>query len=194
MAGPCGRTRPKGARRHPYRYGHGPSGIRRTRIITPKRPRRTAKGVFPLLYLSHLANAEVRAHEGNLVQLASFNAALAGLPMGQRSLINSSGCFLPDDYAFELARPGAALYGINPTPDVMNPMQATVGLTAPILQTRTIQQGDTVGYGSTWAASQPSRIATLSLGYGDGISRALHQALSISQARPALLWAAFPWI
>ena len=142
------------------------------------------KAFSPLLYMSHLANAEVRAHEGNLVQLASFNAALAGLPVGQRSFINSSGCFLPDDYAFELARPGAALYGLNPTPDVTNPMQAVVGLSTPILQTRSIQKGDTVGYGSIWAAPQASRIATVSLGYADGLHRALSQGVAYIAGTP----------
>ena len=142
------------------------------------------KAFSPLLYMSHLANAEIKAHEGNLVQLASFNAALAGLPVGQRSLVNSSGCFLPDDYAFELARPGAALYGLNPTPDITNPMQAVVGLSAPILQTRTIHKGDTVGYGSSWVAPQQSRIATLSLGYADGLHRALNQGVAYIAGTP----------
>lgn len=131
------------------------------------------KAFSPLLYISHLANAEAKAHEGNLVQLANFNAALAGLPVGQRSLINSAGCFLPADYSFELARPGAALYGLNPTPGNPNPMQAVIGLSAPILQTRSLVKGDTVGYGSTWTAGQDSRVATLSIGYADGLGRAL---------------------
>lgn len=157
--------------------GMGRLGLDEQELSKLKDRAELLKAFSPLLYMSHLANAEIKAHEGNLVQLASFNAALAGLPVGQRSMINSAGCFLPDDYAFELARPGAALYGINPTPDVTNPMQPVVGLSAPILQVRTLQMGDTVGYGSTWAAPQESRIATISLGYADGISRALNQGV-----------------
>ena len=131
------------------------------------------KAFSPLLYLSHLANAERTAHEGNLVQLATFTAALSGLPPGQRSLANSSGCFLPRDYAFDLARPGAALYGLNPSAEARNPMLPVVTLSAPILQTRTLEKGETVGYGSTWTAQDQASIATLSLGYADGLTRAL---------------------
>lgn len=153
--------------------GMGRLGLGERDVKTLKEKAELLKAFSPLLYLSHLANAEVQAHEGNLVQLASFNAALAGLPVGQRSLVNSSGCFLPDAYAFELARPGAALYGINPTPEAPNPMQAVISLSAPILQTRTIETGDAVGYGSTWTAAQESQVATISLGYADGLGRAL---------------------
>lgn len=159
--------------------GMGRLGLDEGELKRLKEKAELLKAFSPLLYLSHLANAEIKAHEGNLVQLASFNAALAGLPVGQRSLVNSSGCFLPDDYSLELARPGAALYGLNPTPDSPNPMQPTIGLSAPILQTRTLTKGDTVGYGSTWTAPQDSRIATLSLGYADGIARALSNKGSV---------------
>ena len=137
------------------------------------------KAFSPLLYLSHLANAEIKGHEGNFLQLASFTAALEGLPAGQRSFANSSGCFLHADFSFDLARPGAALYGLNPTPSEPNPMQPVIALSAPILQTRTISKGDAVGYGSTWIAEQDSRIATLSLGHGDGMLRALSNRGSV---------------
>ena len=153
--------------------GMGRLGLDEGEIKRLKERAELLKAFSPLLYLSHLANAEAKAHEGNLVQLANFNAALTGLPVGQRSLVNSSGCFLPTDYSFELARPGAALYGLNPQPDGPNPMQPVIGLSAPILQTRNLVKGDTVGYGSSWTAGQDSRVATLSLGYGDGLHRAL---------------------
>lgn len=159
--------------------GMGRLGLDEGELKTLKEKAELLKAFSPLLYLSHLASPEIKAHEGNLVQLASFKAALAGLPVGQRSLVNSSGCFLPDDYWFELARPGAALYGLNPSLDAPNPMQPVIGLTAPILQTRTLTKGDTVGYGSTWTAPQDSRVATLTLGYADGMHRALGNQASV---------------
>ena len=153
--------------------GMGRLGLDEHDVKTLKNRAETLKAFFPVLYMSHLANAEQQAHEGNLVQLASFNAAMAGLPTGQRSLVNSSGCFLPNDYAFDLARPGAALYGLNPKPDGPNPMVPVVELSAPILQTRRLAKGDTVGYGSTWMSQGDSHIATIPLGYADGLKRCL---------------------
>ncbi len=153
--------------------GMGRLGLDAQALKSLKQKADQLKAFSPLLYMSHLANAEVGAHEGNLIQLGDFRAAMAGLPLGQASLANSCGCFLPRDYSLDLVRPGAALYGLNPTPQASNPMHAAIGLTVPILQTRTLQAGDTVGYGSTWIARGETHIATLSLGYADGLSRAL---------------------
>ena len=86
---------------------------------------------------------------------------------------NSSGMFLGPAFASDLARPGCALYGINPTPGRPNPMRQVVRLDAPVLQVREIAPGDTVGYGATWTAARPSRVATVAAGYADGYLRAL---------------------
>ena len=77
------------------------------------------------------------------------------------------------DFASDLARPGAALYGINPTPGQPNPMRACVRLSVRVLAVREIPAGATVGYNATWIAARPSRIATAALGYADGFHRSL---------------------
>ncbi|MGH6949020.1 MAG: alanine racemase, partial [Kiloniellales bacterium] len=69
--------------------------------------------------------------------------------------------------------PGAALYGINPTPGYPNPMGQVAHLQARILQVRTIDPAETVGYGATHSARRRSRIATVALGYADGYLRSL---------------------
>jgi len=68
-------------------------------------------------------------------------------------------------------RPGAALYGINPTPGKANPMQPVVELKAHVLSVRTIGKGETVGYGGVWTARHASRLAILAAGYADGYLR-----------------------
>ncbi len=88
------------------------------------------------------------------------------------SLANSSGVFLGPQFQFELVRPGAAVYGINPTPEADNPMQPVVELKARIVQIRNLEKGETVGYGGTWTARRPTRIAIVSAGYADGYFRA----------------------
>ena len=95
------------------------------------------------------------------------------MPGAPASLANSSGIFLGPDYHFDLLRPGAALYGINPLPGQPNPMLPTVTLHARILQTRRIDAFQTVGYGAAWRSARPSRVATIALGYADGYFRTL---------------------
>jgi len=122
--------------------------------------------------ISHLACADEPDHPLNAVQLGEFKAAAARLPSAARSLAASSGIFLGPDYHFELVRPGAALFGLNPTPTQPNPMRQVVGIKAKILQVREIDAGRTVGYGATYAADRPRRVATLGVGYADGVLRA----------------------
>src|ERR1700712_742040 len=124
------------------------------------------------LVMSHLACAESLNHPLNAKQVASFReiaSLFSGVPA---SLSNSSGVFLGAQFQFDLVRPGAALYGINPTPESDNPMQPVVELKARIVQVRNVERGETVGYGGTWTARRPTRIALVSAGYADGYFRA----------------------
>lgn len=130
-------------------------------------------GLDLLYVMSHLACADESDHPLNAKQAARFAQASAVLPKLKRSFANSSGLFLGSDYASDLARPGCALYGINPTPGAPNPMQQVIRLEAPILQIRDIPAGASVGYGASFVATRPSRIATIAVGYADGYLRCL---------------------
>jgi alanine racemase len=124
------------------------------------------------LVMSHLACAENLKHPLNAKQLAGFREVahlFSGVPA---SLANSSGIFLGAPYQFDLVRPGAALYGVNPTPEADNPMVPVVDLKARIVQVRDVARGDTVGYSATWTARRPTRIAVVAAGYADGYFRA----------------------
>jgi alanine racemase len=123
--------------------------------------------------MTHLACADDPADPLNEWQRARFEATCARLPPMPRSLANSSGIFLGERFRSDLARPGAATYGINPTPGRPNPMRPVVSLHARILQVRMIAPGDSVGYGATFVARRPTRIATAAIGYADGFPRAL---------------------
>jgi alanine racemase len=118
--------------------------------------------------LSHLACADEPAHEHNAAQLAAFRAALERLPPAATSLAASSGIFLGPDYHFDIARPGAALYGVNPLPNNPNPMAQVVRLKGRILQVRDVDSGNTVGYGAAHRMERTGRIATVAVGYADG--------------------------
>ncbi len=105
--------------------------------------------------MTHLVSSELPDDPLNEAQLARFQAACAGLPAAPRSLANSSGIFLGPAFGSDLARPGAALYGINPTPALPNPMRLPVRLRTRVLSVRDIAPGDTVGYNAAWTARRP---------------------------------------
>lgn len=124
--------------------------------------------------MTHLACADEPEHPLNARQAQRFGLAAARIAPGvPRSFANSSGIFLGPDFTSDLARPGCALYGINPTPGAPNPLRQVVTLEVPVLQIRTIAAGDTVGYGASWAAKEPRRVATVAAGYADGYLRSL---------------------
>ncbi|WP_421990722.1 alanine racemase [Roseococcus sp.] len=131
------------------------------------------EGVELLYVMTHLAAADEPDHPLNAVQADRFAEICLKLPRARRSFANSSGIFLGGRYASDLARPGCALYGINPTPGQPNPMEPVLRLDVPVLQLRSIPAGATVGYGGSWMASRPSRIATIPAGYADGLHRAI---------------------
>lgn len=126
------------------------------------------------LLMSHLACAEIPDHRLNAAQIRLFNEIRLLFRGVSASLANSSGIFLGAAAHYDLIRPGAALYGVNPTPGRHNPMQSVVELSGRILQIRNVDRGQSVGYGATWRARRPSRVAVAAVGYADGLPRALH--------------------
>ncbi|WP_210483170.1 alanine racemase [Microvirga antarctica] len=126
----------------------------------------------PSLLMSHFVGAEENENPLNARQVEAFSALRETLPGIPASLSNSSGIFLRDNPQFDLVRPGYALYGGNPTPYADNPMNPVVGLEVRVVQIRTIEAGETVGYNGRWVANDRRRVATLSVGYADGYPRA----------------------
>ncbi|MFA6920746.1 MAG: alanine racemase [Gallionella sp.] len=125
------------------------------------------------LILSHFACAPERDHPLNRQQLQLFRDACARAPGIPASLCNSGGIFLGPDFHFHLARPGCSLYGIAPASGEANPMQQVAIWEAPILQLRTLERDQTIGYGATASAPKGTKIATVASGYADGYLRSL---------------------
>jgi alanine racemase len=150
------------------RLGLGPAEVERLAAD----PGRLA-GLELAYVMSHLACADEPEHPLNARQLAAFRAALARLPKAPASFANSSGIFLGADYHFDLARPGAALYGVAPQPGRPNPMAQVVHLKGRILQVRDVDRPMTVGYGATYQVTRAGRLATVGVGYADGYLRSL---------------------
>jgi alanine racemase len=128
-----------------------------------------AKGVSVSLVMSHFICSQWPENPRVAQQIAEFEEARRHFPGAPASMCNSSGVFLPTASLFDLTRPGYALYGGNPQPGAANPMKPVVRLEARILGVRELAAGESVGYDATWTAARPSRIATLGVGYADGI-------------------------
>ena len=102
-------------------------------------------------------------------QLELFERARRSWPDVPSSMANSSGIFFGDGALHDLVRPGYALYGGNPTPDAANPMRPVATFEAKVIQVHEVAAGESVGYDAHWVAPSARRLATLSVGYADGI-------------------------
>jgi len=123
--------------------------------------------------ISHLASADEAGSPQNAQQLAAYRRVREIIPQGRASFCNSSGIFLGSEFHHDLVRPGFALYGGNPTPGKDNPMNGVITLKARIVQVRDADVPETVGYGATHALKGRSRVATVPVGYADGLLRSL---------------------
>lgn len=123
----------------------------------------------PMLVMSHLACADEPEHPQNAEQLAVFNQMTTALPNLSKSFAATGGILLGADYHMDIARPGIGLYGGLPFSDA----QPVATLSLPIIQTRPVAVGESVGYAASWVATRPSIIATVAAGYADGLIRAM---------------------
>lgn len=140
-----------------------------------------ALGQKPTVVMSHLACADDPAHPMNAQQLARFQDMTHGVN-APRSLAATGGVLMGPDYHFDLTRPGIGLYGGLPYVDA----HPVVSLVIPVIQIRDVAEGETVGYSNTWVAQRPSRIATISAGYADGLIRAMGPKARLHTGRSAV--------
>lgn len=122
------------------------------------------------IVMSHLASADEDSPM-NARQCAAFRYASALIPHRRRSLANSAGIALGGDYAFDITRPGLALYGGIPRLDLAATVRPVARVEAAILQTRSLIAGQSVGYNAAFTAPAPMRVGTVSIGYADGFMR-----------------------
>ncbi|MEM9782521.1 MAG: alanine racemase [Pseudomonadota bacterium] len=146
-----------------------------------------ALGALPgcvALVMSHLACADAPDHPMNTAQHEAFVEMTTAIDR-PLSLAATGGTLLDPAFHFAMTRPGIGLYGGLPFADAtpVVPLDATVTLV------RAVLPGVAVGYGATWTATHPARIATLSIGYADGLPRiagnaAFGQAIATHDGRP----------
>lgn len=121
--------------------------------------------------MSHLACADTPDSPMNAAQRSAFLEVAARVPARRNSLANSAGICLGGDFAFDLTRPGLALYGGEPAPSASGHIRQVVRIEAEVLQVRSVAPGQTIGYGATFTPDAPTRAAIVNLGYADGYMR-----------------------
>lgn len=137
----------------------------------------TLADCHPVVVMSHLACADEPDHPLNREQQQRFTelsqTARSLFPNIRCSLANSSGVFLGADWHFDLARPGASLYGFDPLGERGPAMDAVVTLELPILQVRDLQEPSSIGYGAVTCLPAGRRLAVVAGGYADGLNRTI---------------------
>jgi len=154
-------------------------GLDRDQVTALQQDPALLQGLDIQLWLSHLACADEPGHPLNERQRLRLIEAAAKLPPAPVCFANSAGCLLGKDYHFDLVRPGIALYGGNPTLSEPSLFENVATVSARILQLRRVAPGDSVGYGATFTPDTERRIAIVSIGYADGLFRALGKTGSI---------------
>lgn len=135
---------------------------------------------------SHLACAEKASHKANKLQIARFEEVIQELKKVQinpplKHIANSAGAiFLPNSH-FDMVRIGIALYGYLSVKKLRLPiiLEPILELKTQITQIREVKKGEGVSYGWNFIAKRPTKIATLAIGYGDGLARILQKKLKL---------------
>lgn len=136
-----------------------------------------------LRLMTHFACADEPASPMTVIQRERFDAELAALGTASGAtqgwvsgLANSAAILTAPNVHRDWVRAGIALYGSSPVSGRSAEsfgLRPVMTLRSQVIALRTVQTGDSVGYGATWRASRPSRIATIAAGYADGVPRHL---------------------
>ena len=147
------------------------SGINRLGLEPEQLTAALVQDVEVDLLLSHLASADADVAQ-NSAQLSSFQSVITTVNAKRRSLANSAGIMLGDDYQFDLTRPGLSLYGGIARPEMAVFIEPVAALSARLLQVRDVPSGTPIGYNATHICTSNTRVGTISIGYADGYLRA----------------------
>jgi alanine racemase len=128
--------------------------------------------------MTHFASADSGDEESIEVQLDAFDAALEslkklGLSPRLRHAANSAAVLTSARARLDMVRPGIALFGVEPRAGSCADLRPVMRVRSEVIALRDLEVGMPVGYGATFRASRPTRVATLPMGYADGLSRAL---------------------
>ncbi len=147
-----------------------------------------AKEVHLEAVWTHFACADEAEREYTNQQMAQYGEVLdtlehESIPIPLKHAANSAGLIAYPEAHFDMVRPGIAVYGYHSSPVIekLEPhLTPALTLTAPVTFVKEVKAGTSVSYGATWTASRDTKVATVRLGYGDGLFRTLSGQLCVT--------------
>ncbi len=152
---------------------HIDTGMQRLGIAVGDCPNLVVDSFNLCLVMTHLACADVPEHSFNRDQIREFSRVLPFFPGAPTSIGNSAGILNGEEFQGDVVRPGIGLYGGNPWKARPNPFRPVVTCEGMVLQIRRVHKGESVGYSASYVAQEEIRVATVGLGYADGIPRSV---------------------
>lgn len=125
-------------------------------------------------FVTHFACADDTGSAMTAEQTSVFIKATSPWPTLLKSVANSAAHFIAGQPLFDWSRPGIMLYGGSPIVGKTGPelgLEPVMTLEAPLITTRVVRAGESVGYGSVWTAKQDTLMGMVAVGYGDGYPR-----------------------
>jgi alanine racemase len=155
------------------RLGVLPREVPKMAEVLAKNPHVRVSGL-----MTHFACADATEPESLDRQMDLFDAATAsmkslGIDPPLRHAANSAAVLQSPRAHLNVVRPGIALFGVEPRAGICKELRPVMTVRTELVAVREIPAGQSVGYGATWTAQRTSRIATIPMGYADGLSRAL---------------------
>ena len=162
------------------RLGFGAAAVRQAHARLKR-----LKQVKSVTLMTHFADADGRL--GVAAQMAAFEAMCGGIP-APRSLANSAATLRFANTHGDWVRPGIALYGASPFPDVSAQaleLRPVMTLASELIAVQTLKVGEGVGYGFIYRAAQEMRVGVVACGYADGYPR--HAPATATHGAPVLV-------
>ncbi len=138
------------------------------------------KGIMIEGLFSHLSTADQEDDVFTKTQIKNFKEAISssrrlGLELPMNNLANSAGIIRYKEAHFDMVRPGIMLYGGLPCPEFANPppLRHLITFCSSVVQVREVKHGTPISYGRTFYTDGSRKIAIISAGYGDGLSRSM---------------------
>ncbi len=155
------------------RLGARPEEVGALGEALARRPELAVEGVMTHFACADAGDLESVDHQLDLLDRATTTLAAHGLAPRVRHAANSAALLRTDRALLERVRPGIALYGVEPYPGLCAQLRPVMRIRTELVALREIPPGQPVGYGGTWRAARTSRIATVPMGYADGLGRGL---------------------
>jgi alanine racemase len=154
-------------------------------MLTALRQAVAEDAIRPRGLMSHLVYADQPDNSVNDVQAQRFSEMLAqarsqGVRFEVAHLSNSTATMRRPDLAFDMVRPGVAVYGLSPVP-ALGDMGLVPAMTVKcaVALVKSVRAGEGVSYGHTWIAERDTTVALMPIGYADGVFRALGGRLEV---------------